>query len=204
MGCIWGALCAPARSACARWHLCRVYSNTVALSLPQPQGGLTLYRGCRSSSGAFQWEEQASGVHARLYDANEDSKRKAEWHLEIEGAGALDIDAVIDDDFMFDLASRRAVFALDSVIWALHSASAAEFEALHRVYEKALFENKWGIEYTPENEAKVWSEEGSDLDCLRVDRRGGSVGDACGTVWTREWEEAGGHAPPPTLSIAWA
>ena len=62
---------------------------------------------------------------------------------------------MIDDDFMFDLASRRAVFALDSVIWALHSASAAEFEALHRVYEKALFENKWGIEYTPENEAKV-------------------------------------------------
>ena len=87
---------------------------------------------------------------------------------------------MIDDDFMFDLTSRRAVFALDSVIWALHSASAAEFEALHRVYEKALFENKWGIEYTPDNEAKV-------MGFLSVYCKAGLVDDACGAVWARAW-----------------
>lgn len=94
-------------------------------------------------------------MHAGLYDANEDApSKKPDWHFELTG-GPVDLDAVIDDDFVFDRAAQRVVFAVDSTIWALYAPDPGAFDALFAKYERALFENKWGLAFTPENQAKV-------------------------------------------------
>lgn len=142
-------------------------------SLPPPHtwlqpAGLTLYRGQRSATGGFSWEEAAAGVHAGLYDANEDApSKKPDWHFELTG-GPVDLDAVIDDDFVFDRAARRVVFAVDATIWALYAPDAGAFDALFSKYERALFENKWGLAFTPENQAKVGRGVGRGLPAART------------------------------------
>ncbi|KAL6783598.1 hypothetical protein ACKKBF_B05130 [Auxenochlorella protothecoides x Auxenochlorella symbiontica] len=140
--------------------------DTDEFSSPAPAqepAGLTLYKGERNSKGDFQWKEAAGGIHASLYDANEDATgRRPEWHFELEG-GPVDLNAVIDDDFVFDLASRRVLFTVDNTIWALHTPAGGVFEALHAKYERALFENKWGLEDTLENRNKIMGTDGLQM-----------------------------------------
>lgn len=122
---------------------------------PLPRGGGTkLYRWAPAGRGGA-WDLAAPDARVRLYDANEDREgAPTEWHVEVEGADDAP-DAPLDDGFEFEPRERRVTFAAGEGVWALQFAAAEGFDAFCARYNKALFENRFGLEGTEANELKV-------------------------------------------------
>lgn len=109
------------------------------------------------TSRAGQWELVAENAGINLYDANEDAaKRAPEWHIELEGAQEP-LDVVVDDSWEFQPRENRCAFADDKdSIWALAFPTTAAFSAFSQQYNKAIFENTYGIERTDDNALKIF------------------------------------------------
>jgi hypothetical protein len=122
---------------------------------PPPRGGGTkLFRWAPAGRGGA-WDLAAPDARVRLYDANEDREgAPTEWRVEVEGADDAP-DAPLDDGFEFEPRERRVTFAAGEGVWALQFAAAGGFDAFCARYNKALFENRFGLEGTEANELKV-------------------------------------------------
>ena len=115
-----------------------------------------------------------------MFNANEDStNRKPEWRLELDGAQNAP-DVLIDDSFEFKPAEFSAYFPAEGSYYALHFPSAAPFHAFSQSYNKALFENSYGMEQTTEAELKIF---GADF----LPRLGGET-DASRAAWAEDME----------------
>jgi len=97
----------------------------------------------------------AENAGVSLYDSNEDSNgRKPEWHLELDGAQES-VDTVIDDSFEFQPRENRCVFIASDKVWALQFGSPSAFSAFSQKYNKAIFENTYGVERTDDAALKL-------------------------------------------------
>ncbi|EFN59732.1 hypothetical protein CHLNCDRAFT_133326 [Chlorella variabilis] len=140
-----------------------------AAATPQGQQSATaLFRYLAARNGG-QWEEVASNAAAQLYDAHEDSNsRSPEWHLEVDGAQDP-IDTLVDDNFSFEARELRVTFAAGDDIWALKFGSPGAFERFLQKYNKAAFENRFGLEQTDASEAKLFGDFSSALNGVEND-----------------------------------
>ena len=121
---------------------------------PPAQGATRLYRFLAGTT-AGSWEVVANNAELNLYDANEDSASKApEWHLEVDGAQEA-VDTRVDDNFSFEPKDSRVTFVAGEDIWALKFGGIAAFERFLQRYNKAMFENRFGVESSEANEVKV-------------------------------------------------
>lgn len=119
--------------------------------------GISLYRFLRGTK-AGSWELVSSAADYSLYDAHEDSASKPpEWHLDVEGAQE-GLDTLVDDQFQFEPAERRVTFAAGGAVWALAFGSTPRYENLLAKYNKAVFENRFGVENTEEAQKKVFGD----------------------------------------------
>ena len=66
-----------------------------------------------------------------------------------------EIDALVDDGFHFEATDMRVTFSAGADAWALKFAAPAAFEGFLQRYNKASFENRFGLEQNDEGEAKV-------------------------------------------------
>jgi hypothetical protein len=111
-------------------------------------GGNTikLYRWLRSS-----WEPVSNAAEVRVYNEHEDAPtRPPSWHLEVEGGqDALDVE--VDDQFSFQAAERRVTFVGSGSVWALRFPPGPAFQTFLQRYNRAAFENRFGLEQTEEN-----------------------------------------------------
>ncbi|PSC67936.1 vacuolar import Vid27-related [Micractinium conductrix] len=136
---------------------------------PQGQQAPTaLFRYLPSRAGG-DWEEVASNATLELFDANEDSNKKApEWHLEVDGAQDP-IDTLVDDQFSFDAKDKRVTFLAGDDVWSLKFGSAGGFERFLQKYNKASFENRFGQEQTDASEAKLFGDFAGALNGVETD-----------------------------------
>ena len=66
-----------------------------------------------------------------------------------------EIDALVGDGFHFEAVDMRVTFSAGADAWALKFTAPAAFEGFLQRYNKASFENRFGLEQTDEGEAKV-------------------------------------------------
>jgi hypothetical protein len=108
------------------------------------------------NGGNGKWEIVSENAVVTMYDAHEDSNNKApEWHFELEGAQDAP-DVLVDDSFEFKPKENAAFFPVDGKYYALHFPSAPLFHAFSQKYNKALFENTYGLEKNEDNELKIY------------------------------------------------
>ena len=122
--------------------------------------------------GIGNWELVADNAGVHMYDANEDSdgRKKPEWHVELDGAQDAP-DVLIDDSFEFKPKDNATFFPANDAYYALHFPSAPSFHAFSQRYNKALFENTYGMERTEDNQLKIF---GADF----LPRLGGESADS--------------------------
>ena len=74
--------------------------------------------------------------------------------LQVEGAQDV-VDVLIGDQFQFEPTEQRVTFPAGEDVWALRLGTAAAFAHFLARYNRALFENRFGIEQTEANQAKA-------------------------------------------------
>eukprot|EP00887_Chlorella_sp_A99_P003933 scaffold11.g3933.t1 len=156
-----------------------------AAGTPGQASATRLYR-YLSGTGAGSWELVSSAAAPSLYDAHEDSAAKApEWHLEVEGPQEA-VDTLVDDSFNFEPRECRVTFAASDDIWTLKFGAAPAYERFLQAYNKAMFENRFGVESSEANELKIF---GADF----MPRLGGES-----AASRAEWADMEVDAPHPS------
>lgn len=106
------------------------------------------------AGGRPSWVLISEDAQPNIYDSNQDSQRRPEWHLELEGCQEAP-DIVIDDTLEFQQPQRRCVFLGDGTVWALAFPNDRSFSNFMQKYNRALFENNYGLEQNEDNELNV-------------------------------------------------
>jgi len=110
------------------------------------------------ASGA--WDLITEDAKLGVYNSNEDAANKPPlWNIEIEAGTQESIDAPIDDEYIFDAANNRVTFAAASSTWALRFPTSTAFNIFLQRYNKAVFENRSGLEMNEANEAKIFGQD---------------------------------------------
>ncbi len=106
--------------------------------------------------GNGNWVPISENAVITMYNANEDSNNKApEWHFELEGVQDAP-DVLVDDSFEFKPKENAAFFPVDNTYYAIYFPLPAQFHAFSQKYNKALFENTYGLEKSEDNELKIF------------------------------------------------
>ena len=88
----------------------------------------------------------------RFYDINADTRKKAEWHLEI----GTDVDVLVSNLYEVDETQMRVTFvAKGENAYALKFPSLANLHELGSLYKSKLFENIYKLPYNSANKDKV-------------------------------------------------
>ena len=99
-----------------------------------------------------QWDLLSSSADVRFYDINQDTRKKAEWHLEI----GPDVDILVSDLYEVDETEKRVTLvAKGEDAYALKFPSLAKLEELGEKYKSKLFENIYKLPYNNQNKDKV-------------------------------------------------
>ena len=79
---------------------------------------------------------------------------------QVEGAQDT-VDVVVGDQFQFEPAEQRVTFPAGDDVWALRLGTRGAFDRFLASYNKALFENRFGVEQTEANQTKVGAARGA-------------------------------------------
>ena len=67
----------------------------------------------------------------------------------------VDLDVPVNEQFNFEPAELRVTFIFDGQVYALQLGSSKAFESFLQQYNKAVFENQFGVEHLTTNVGKV-------------------------------------------------
>jgi hypothetical protein len=152
--------------------------------------GTKLFQWVQAGRGG-KWEPVADNAGIHFYDANEDKEHAApDWHIEVDGAQDSP-DGAIDASYEFEPRERRCSFVVDGSVWALQFPSASAFEAFCQRYNKALFENQYGMEASEENNLKVRKGQSAATRLPPTPKKGG-----CESLALEKEQELPGEGQP--------
>lgn len=105
------------------------------------------------------WELVSEDAKVGMYNAHEDANNKTpEWHLEIDGPQEP-VDAIIDDEYIFDAEQHRVTFSAGDETWALRFPNTSTFNLFLQKYNRAVFENRFAMELNEINEVKIFGDD---------------------------------------------
>lgn len=94
----------------------------------------------------------SSSATVHFYDINEDTGKKAEWHLEV----GTDVDMLVSELYEVDETEKRiTLVAKGEVAYALKFPSLGLLQELGNHYKRKLFENIYKLPYNSKNKDKV-------------------------------------------------
>ncbi|KAG1658751.1 hypothetical protein FOA52_000864 [Chlamydomonas sp. UWO 241] len=119
----------------------------------EPKGcSIKLYKYVAAGS-AGAWELVTNSARPQFYDAKEDTSKKSDWYLEVDGS---DVDVRVDQaaGFIMDPPHGRVTFNAGGSVWAMKVNDTMLFKSFAVDLNNKLFQNTYGFENTEAGRTK--------------------------------------------------